>query len=79
MIAEEIVDDALGRRAQQFVRHAFAAEAHHVFQRIAVAAIEVQEMIDQTRRVIDGGAQFLNVRRRPAEDRILQRIPQVGQ
>src|SRR3546814_17041460 len=55
VVAEEVVDDGLRRRGEQPVGHALAAELHHLLQRSAVAVVELQEVPDQHRRVVDGG------------------------
>src|SRR3546814_9925984 len=52
MVAEEVVDDGLRRGGEQAVRHALAAELHHLLQRRAMAVVELQEVPDQPRRVI---------------------------
>src|SRR3546814_6606312 len=78
MVAEEVVDDGLRRGGEQAVRHALAAELHHLLQRRAMAVVELQEVPDQPRRVIDRSAQLLQVRRRIAEDRVLHGVAQVG-
>ena len=44
-----------------------------------MTAVKLEEMLDQSRGVIDGTAQFLQIRRCGAEDRVLDRIAQVGQ
>src|SRR3546814_6526633 len=79
MVAEEVVDDGLRRGGEQAVRHALAAELHHLLQRRAMAVVELQEVPDQPRRVIDRSAQLLQVRRRIAEDRVLHGVAQVGE
>src|SRR3546814_3554851 len=79
MVAEEVVDDGRRRGGEQAVRHALSAELHHLLQRRAMAVVELQEVPDQPRRVIDRSAQLLQVRRRIAEDRVLHGVAQVGE
>ncbi len=79
VVAEEVVDQGLGRGREKVVGHALAAEPHHLLQRRAMAGVEAQETLDEARGVVEGGAQLLQVGHAFPEEWIAQGIAQVGE
>src|SRR5438477_9167922 len=52
-----------GRRREEAISRNIRAVAHHALDRVAMNAVEMKELLDQPRRMIDGRAQLDEIRR----------------
>src|SRR6516165_6578153 len=51
-----------GRRREEAIGRNIRAVAHHALERVAMNAVEMKELLDQPRRMIDGRTQLDEIR-----------------
>jgi hypothetical protein len=78
VVAEEIVDRALGGDGEQVVDLVAAREAVDSLGHRPVALVELEEAVDEAGGVIGGGAEFLEIRSLSAEDGVAHGGAEVG-
>ena len=64
MVPKKVVHYGFTRGHEQPIGRTTRALAHQAFERVAMNTVKLKKLFDQTRRMVDSGAQLADIKRR---------------